>query len=454
MSTMTFDIKNVFQPQIPQISQISGINPQNYIENLSNNGNDLSNIYYNKDDGNILMKKINKLNMNFYMLSERYLKNKNDLEQINDNLFLTLFKQISIFIEEIEKLNIKIKEKGNNDKLIKGNVTDLNKEIINYKLQIKNLEKELNEKKLNEKKLKSEIDSYKRRISFYQEKLKLDMENKKKSESKSKNLRNIIESCGKTTNNSSEKESLSSTDNNHNSNTTLNLNPSHPKTLTERVSSQKKSINKYSTRSNLTRREFLKRNMRGAKIKSNNISFIDKINFMNTSKFSVENDDKLNRSQRLEINSISPKKIEKKKTISYHHSIEKNLDNNINTYNKRNVNNNKNNNSNNNINNNLFNKELENIFKDVNSDYEKNIKMLNEEEQQIKEMLNFIKGNKILVKKNKVENENKKEKNEKDKKSKYKKNKTQNKLLNSKLTINEEKEKDTNSDIYLKTSEI
>ena len=80
--------------------------------------------------------------------------------------------------------------------------------------------------------------------------------------------------------------------------------------------------------------------------------------------------------------------------------------------------------------------------------------MLNEEEQQIKEMLNFIKGNKILVKKNKVENENINEKNEKDKKSKYKKNKTQNKLLNSKLTINEEKEKDTNSDIYLKTSEI
>ena len=65
MSTMTFDIKNVFQPQIPQISQISGINPQNYIENLGNSGNDLTNIYYNKDDGNILMKKINKLNMNF-----------------------------------------------------------------------------------------------------------------------------------------------------------------------------------------------------------------------------------------------------------------------------------------------------------------------------------------------------------------------------------------------------
>ena len=351
MSTMAFDIKNVFQPKISQISQISGINPQNFIENLGNPGNDLTNIYYNKDDGNILMKKINKLNMNFYMLSERYLKNKNDLEQINDNLFLTLFKQISIFIEEIEKLNIKIKEKGNNDKLIKENVTDLNKEIINYKTQIKNLENELNEKKLNEKKLKSEIDSYKRRISFFQEKLKLDMENKKNSESKSKNLANKKESCGKTTNNSSEKESISSVDNNNNSNTNLNSNSSHQKILTERVSSQKKSINKYSTKSNLMRREFLKRNMRGARIKSNNISFIDNVNFMNTSKFSIENDDKLNRSLRLDINSFSPKtcNIEKKKTGNFNHSLQKNLEKYVNNNNNNNNNSKKKNNNNNNL---------------------------------------------------------------------------------------------------------
>ena len=442
MSTMAFDIKNVFQPKISQISQISGINPQNFIENLGNPGNDLTNIYYNKDDGNILMKKINKLNMNFYMLSERYLKNKNDLEQINDNLFLTLFKQISIFIEEIEKLNIKIKEKGNNDKLIKENVTDLNKEIINYKTQIKNLENELNEKKLNEKKLKSEIDSYKRRISFFQEKLKLDMENKKNSESKSKNLANKKESCGKTTNNSSEKESISSVDNNNNSNTNLNSNSSHQKILTERISSQKKSINKYSTKSNLMRREFLKRNMRGARIKSNNISFIDNVNFMNTSKFSIENDDKLNRSLRLDINSFSPKtcNIEKKKTGNFNHSLQKNLEKYVN---------NNNNSKKKNNNNNLFNKELENIIKDVNSDYEKNIKIFSEQEEQIKEMLNFIKGNKKLVKKNNEENENKIEKNEKEKKLKYKKNKTEHKLISSKFKVDEEN--DTNSNIYLKT---
>ena len=273
------------------------------------------------------------------------------------------------------------------------------------------------------------------------------MENKKNSESKSKNLANKKESCGKTTNNSSEKESISSVDNNNNSNTNLNSNSSHQKILTERVSSQKKSINKYSTKSNLMRREFLKRNMRGARIKSNNISFIDNVNFMNTSKFSIENDDKLNRSLRLDINSFSPKtcNIEKKKTGNFNHSLQKNLE--------KYVNNNNNNNSKkkNNNNNKLFNKELENIIKDVNNDYEKNIKIFSEQEEQIKEMLNFIKGNKKLVKKNNEENENKIEKNEKEKKLKYKKNKTEHKLLTSKFKVDEEKEKDTNSNIYLKT---
>ena len=99
----------------------------------------------------------------------------------------------------------------------------------------------------------------------------------------------------------------------------------------------------------------------------------------------------------------------------------------------------------------MFNKELENIIKDVNSDYEKNIKIFSEQEEQIKEMLNFIKGNKKLVKKNNEENENKIEKNEKEKKLKYKKNKTEHKLLTSKFKVDEEKEKDTNSNIYLKT---
>ena len=326
---MDFDIKNVFQPPI------SGINPQNFIENLSNTGIDLINFYHNKDYGNIIIKKINKLNMNFYMLSEKYLKFKTDMQKINDNLFLNLFKQISIYIEEIEKLNLKIKENGNNEKLKKDNVIDINKEVINYKIQIKNIESKLKEKTNNENKLNKEIESYKRQVTFYKDKLKLDLENQKKN-SKSKFLLN--KSCGKTTNNSSEKESISSLEtinnnnnknNNNNNNNDNNDNSiihnikvnnnnktfSSQKILSDRISINKKQIPKYITSSNFSRREMLKNRMRNNRIKSNNVTFIDNINSINTSIFSLnENEDKMNKSTRL--NSNSPKKkinIEKKK---------------------------------------------------------------------------------------------------------------------------------------------
>ena len=175
-TSIDYEIKNVFQPQI------NGINPQNFIENLT--GNDLINIYYNKDDGNIIMKKINKLNMNFYMLSERYLKYRNDIDKINDSLFLNLFKQISIYIEEIEKLNLKLKDIGNNIKKYRDNLNELNKENINFKLIIKNLEIQLKEKNNNEIKLKKEIESYKRQVTFYKDKLKLDLDGKQLNNSK------------------------------------------------------------------------------------------------------------------------------------------------------------------------------------------------------------------------------------------------------------------------------
>ena len=202
-TSIDYEIKNVFQPQI------NGINPQNFIENFT--GNDLINIYYNKDDGNIIMKKINKLNMNFYMLSERYLKHRNDIDKINDCLFLNLFKQINIYIEEIEKLNLKLKVFGNNIKRNKDNLNELNKENINFKLTIKNLEIQLKEKKNNEIKLKKEIESYKRQVTFYKDKLKLDLDDKiinktKRTLSTSKFINIKKLNMNKQTNNSLENE--------------------------------------------------------------------------------------------------------------------------------------------------------------------------------------------------------------------------------------------------------
>ncbi len=143
--------------------------------NIGNlNGTDY---YYNKEEGNIFMKKINKLNMNFSVMTEKYIKTKSILDKINDNLFLNLFKQISTYIEEIEKLNLKMKERGNNLKIDKSNLQELNKELIYSKQTVKHLEKKLNEKERNEIKLKKEIESYKRQIVFYKDKIKIDILN-------------------------------------------------------------------------------------------------------------------------------------------------------------------------------------------------------------------------------------------------------------------------------------
>ena len=146
-------------------------------ENLNIGNLNGTDYYYNKEEGNIFMKKINKLNMNFSVMTEKYIKTKSILDKINDNLFLNLFKQISTYIEEIEKLNLKMKERGNNLKIDKSNLLELNKELIYSKQTVKHLEKKLNEKERNEIKLKKEIESYKRQIVFYKDKIKIDILN-------------------------------------------------------------------------------------------------------------------------------------------------------------------------------------------------------------------------------------------------------------------------------------
>jgi hypothetical protein len=381
VSQYNFDINNVFQPPI------SGINPQIFIDNLSNSSNDLVSVYYNKDEGNILMKKINKLNMNFYMLSERYLKHRNDLEKINDSLFLNLFKQISVYIEEIEKLNLKIKDKGNNSKINKNNLVDLNKEIIDCKLRIRNLEYQLSEKYNNEIKLKKEIESYKRQLIFYKDKLKIDLINHKLNETK-RTLTNtkfvpvkkINYHHNKTANNSMEKES--SFENNDNEKITSRNNrlSSYDKINTSSIL-KKKKLNKFiNNNQNNNKKEFIQKIQRNNLIKSN-LSFSNEVNnTLNISKFSINDnltvDDKNNKNLEDKNLSLSPnKKINKEKEIkknNHTNSVQINIGN---------------------INN-IHNSNFETIVNDVNDDYDKNIAMLKERELQIKMILNLMKGNK------------------------------------------------------------
>ena len=126
--------------------------------------------YYNKKAGNgNFLDKIGKLNKKFYTASDKYNKYKKTLEKVNDDLYLNLFQQINCYVEEIERLNKKIL--SNNSQELKKTIEELNKDINEKKEKIRNYEIKIKEKTANEEKLKNEIESYKRRIIFYKDKI-------------------------------------------------------------------------------------------------------------------------------------------------------------------------------------------------------------------------------------------------------------------------------------------
>jgi hypothetical protein len=55
-------------------------------------------------------KKLEKLNMKFYLETDKVNIIKQELEKAQDNLFFIMFRQINIYALEIEKLNKKIKD--------------------------------------------------------------------------------------------------------------------------------------------------------------------------------------------------------------------------------------------------------------------------------------------------------------------------------------------------------
>lgn len=83
----------------------------------------LNNVYSKEDS--FFKKNIEKINQKFYTETNKYLATKGELEKTHDNLFSLLFKQISLYIEEIEKLNFKLKEKDENVKLYKTKLDEV-----------------------------------------------------------------------------------------------------------------------------------------------------------------------------------------------------------------------------------------------------------------------------------------------------------------------------------------
>ncbi len=98
---------------------------------------------YYELQSSIFMKKIQKLNLKFYWTSEVLLNEKN-IQYPYNKLFLILFKEISLFIEEIERLNKQLKLKNKNENYYTQKISQLAEKQKNNdanKQMIKNIQR-------------------------------------------------------------------------------------------------------------------------------------------------------------------------------------------------------------------------------------------------------------------------------------------------------------------------
>lgn len=158
----------------------------------------INNFYTNEES--LFKQRIDKLNLKFYLETEKYLTNGDDIEKCQDQLFIILFKQISLYIEEIERLNKILKGVDSISNISFHNSFNFsskfekekiltNQTIKTMKSTIKHLEQRLNECAINELKMKREIESLKRQLSFHNEKLQFEMTMRKAEEMKNKTLK-------------------------------------------------------------------------------------------------------------------------------------------------------------------------------------------------------------------------------------------------------------------------
>ena len=127
---LALTIENPSRRNINSSKQVKNLSPSINNENKEETSNELLskildtinsnslNIFY-PDSNSDFKKKIDSLNLKFYLETEKYLSNKNPSEKCQTSLFIILFKQINIYIEEIERLNlIIIKRKYEPKKII------------------------------------------------------------------------------------------------------------------------------------------------------------------------------------------------------------------------------------------------------------------------------------------------------------------------------------------------
>ena len=181
-------IKNNSKSQITSQTK-SNSNQQNMTNNTSesfnindniNNNNSSLNIYnYINDmpfenlnefydiESSLFLKRIEKLNLKFYWTSECVL-NQEEIKYPYNKLFLILFKQISLYIEEIARLNKQLRQKNKNEKYYQikmAKMKEKEKENTLNKQMLKNLQRDNKLLEKRNEKNKSEIEKLNKRLS-------------------------------------------------------------------------------------------------------------------------------------------------------------------------------------------------------------------------------------------------------------------------------------------------
>ena len=175
------DIKNKYEINniSNNINSEEKIDNNNFTKTIDEMNQNVLNLYYDKNS--LFKQKIDDLNLKFYLETEKYLSNKNPSEKCQTSLFIILFKQINIYIEEIERLNlIIIKRKyepkkiiERTDEIIKKQNEFLTKEklIKTLKESKSYMETKLLESIMNEDKLKKEIQNLKKENAIFKKQL-------------------------------------------------------------------------------------------------------------------------------------------------------------------------------------------------------------------------------------------------------------------------------------------
>ena len=184
------------QPSTLIINNVNGINTNQYDYNIENQLNDNLKIqnticnlidvindnnlnFYYQDNKSSFKYNIDQLNLKFYLETEKILSSI-DKKIYNENkLFLILFKQITLYIKEIERLNSVLIGQSKDPNFLKKKLVifsqkknDLEtKEMLiqSLKTTIKSLEKKLSKLIESENNLREENDKLKKEIKYYKE---------------------------------------------------------------------------------------------------------------------------------------------------------------------------------------------------------------------------------------------------------------------------------------------